>query len=322
MTLNLLQWVPEGIVLCSDSMVTLTSVTANGPVVTNFEHAEKLIPLGENLPVAVMISGSAGVAGDLISVELKSIGRTIERSAVTPTAETTLTAVRSGIHKFYNERIDAVIRSYAALWSTPENLAKVNVDRRNKGLEPITQVDPARVILQNDPNASKDPKDYDVSFDATVALVFACYFDETPLAYALQWPGPPVEQQVVPNLGKRLFWWGSGGISVGRMINGVDSARLAFVAQMNPEAATALNFFQRQGQDFVMPALFAEMPLQDAVDFAEYLGAVASGYDHFSAGPPGVGGELEIMVLTPGRREWVHQKRIHSKLHRVRGGAI
>jgi hypothetical protein len=56
-TLNLSHWVPEGMVLCSDSMVTLTNYTPRGPVITNFEHAEKLVPIGDVLPAAVMING-------------------------------------------------------------------------------------------------------------------------------------------------------------------------------------------------------------------------------------------------------------------------
>jgi hypothetical protein len=67
MTINLLHWVPEGIVMLADSMVTHTSTTPSGPVVTNFEHAEKLICLGKTLPAAAMFSGQAVLFDEFVT---------------------------------------------------------------------------------------------------------------------------------------------------------------------------------------------------------------------------------------------------------------
>jgi hypothetical protein len=50
------------------------------------------------------------------------------------------------------------------------------------------------------------------------------------------------------------------------------------------------------------------MPLQEAVEFAEYLGNVAIGYDRFSRGTPTVGGELDVVAIQPNGLHWHKRK--------------
>jgi hypothetical protein len=67
-------------------------------------------------------------------------------------------------------------------------------------------------------------------------------------------------------------------------------------------------------EEYQMPTPIASMPLQDAIEFTEYLGQVACRYDRFKMGPAGVGGPLDVLVLRDGERIWVRRKRIHLAL--------
>jgi hypothetical protein len=50
------------------------------------------------------------------------------------------------------------------------------------------------------------------------------------------------------------------------------------------------------------------MPLQDAIDFAEYAVEVVVGRFRFGHGPPLCGGDTDIAVVTPGNFEWAKRK--------------
>jgi hypothetical protein len=110
-----------------------------------------------------------------------------------------------------------------------------------------------------------------------------------------------------------VVFWGTGGIPVARLLLGYDFNRLRNAATGDPEATQALAYFQREAVAYSMPVPMSAMPIQDAINFLEFLGETAAGYDRFRAGPPTVGGELDILVLSADSREWVDHKEFHSK---------
>jgi hypothetical protein len=57
-----------------------------------------------------------------------------------------------------------------------------------------------------------------------------------------------------------------------------------------------------------LPLIFDGMPLQDAIDFAEYAVQVVIGRFRFGPGPPLCGGDIDIAVVTPGNFEWAKRK--------------
>jgi hypothetical protein len=67
-----------------------------------------------------------------------------------------------------------------------------------------------------------------------------------------------------------------------------------------------------QANEFQMGIPINQLPLQDAIEFAEYLGKVACGFDQFSIGQASVGGPLDVLVLLSGERKWIHRKELHS----------
>lgn len=319
MTLNLLNWVPEGIILCSDSMLTLTSFTPQGVITTNYEHAEKLIELGTMEPAGAMINGIGSIVDELVSQILKRASAEIDFGAVPANHDGVMDAVRRNVDSVYRSKIPVMKAMAAEAWSSPVGIAQVNGQRVSRGLDPVERVDPDRVALQNDPENSSDESAYDVVIQQDLTIVVASHFGNAPRATSLSWPGPR-EVAIVPEQGQRITWWGSGGIPVGRLVLGIDHTVLEPLANKEQSARDFLSYVTQNPLDFVMPAPTAAMPLQDAIAFTEYLGEVARGYDQFKAGPPGVGGELDVLVLTPNAKEWVYHKHIHSSLSRGQRG--
>ncbi|MFZ5450249.1 MAG: hypothetical protein ACOZF2_00030 [Thermodesulfobacteriota bacterium] len=54
--------------------------------------------------------------------------------------------------------------------------------------------------------------------------------------------------------------------------------------------------------------IFDGMPLQDAIDYAEYAVQVVIGRFRFGPGPPLCGGDIDIAVVTPNNFEWAKRK--------------
>jgi hypothetical protein len=57
-----------------------------------------------------------------------------------------------------------------------------------------------------------------------------------------------------------------------------------------------------------LPIIFDGMPLQDAIDFAEYVVQVVIGRFRFGQGPPLCGGDVDIAVVTPDAFRWAQRK--------------
>lgn len=297
--------------MCADSMLTHTILTP-APIVTNFEYAEKLIVLGKDVPAAAMYSGQAFLFDEPLSVVLKRAARTVDTLNNPDNADVYQT-VRDEINSVYSAKTPQIKASFAQQWSTPDKLREVNQDRANRQLAPVNAVDPTRVAFRNDPANSADPNDYDIWAEMTLTVVIGAHIGSAPFAREIIWPGMR-ESDVLAAFGKTLVWWGSGGTPVNRLILGYDKPLLdQHVLQGVPDAAQAAQYHQAQGANFNMPVPFAVMPLQDAIDFVEAMGEIASLYDRFRVGPPMVGGELDILVLTPDAREWVGHKKFHSK---------
>lgn len=62
-----------------------------------------------------------------------------------------------------------------------------------------------------------------------------------------------------------------------------------------------------------LPLVFAGMPLQDTIDFANYAVQVVIGQFRFSAGPPLCGGDVDIAVITPNAFQWAQRKQWATK---------
>jgi hypothetical protein len=60
-------------------------------------------------------------------------------------------------------------------------------------------------------------------------------------------------------------------------------------------------------------ALFAAMPLQDAVDYAVHLIRTTIDTMRFEPRFPSVGGPIDVLVITPSGLHWVQRKELHGE---------
>jgi hypothetical protein len=91
-----------------------------------------------------------------------------------------------------------------------------------------------------------------------------------------------------------------------RLIKGYDPASLDELVNRGVDK----KIIEKWAQDGVgeLPLVFDGMPLQDAIDFAEYAVQVVIGRWRFGQGPPLCGGEIDIAVITPRGFQWAQRK--------------
>jgi hypothetical protein len=330
-TINLLTAVPQGLVLLSDSMLTLTNLGT--PVVTTFEHADKLIELGvPDVPAAAMISGSGDLNGKLVSALLSRASRAMNTRLNVDHA-VVVECVSAEVRTEYEALVLRLRQEQADFNSQLNVLAGINADRSRNGVAALDRVEPRHIFVQG--VKDNDAEAFIHVIPPSTNIVVASHFGDLPAATTLSWPGSIVSPVTIPG----ISWWGSGGTSIGRLLLGFDFPALERraadeerAAQVGPPlvdptlqpstrdstgqriARQVLEYARRIVAEVVVPIPIEAMPLQDAIEFTEYLGKVACGYDRFSVGPPAVGGELDVLVLLPSRRQWIRRKSIHSSL--------
>ena len=100
-------------------------------------------------------------------------------------------------------------------------------------------------------------------------------------------------------------WFGQGD-PLRRLVKGYSSGALAELVKRGADKAIV----QKWVDDSVpeLPLIFDGMPIQDAVDFADYAVQVTIGCFRFAGGPPLCGGNIDIAVITPAAFHWAQRK--------------
>ena len=109
--------------------------------------------------------------------------------------------------------------------------------------------------------------------------------------------------------GKPIFgasWFGQTN-PLSRLIKGYDPIFLNdIIKKMGVEQDVVQNWVNSRGTDLRL--VFDGMPLQDAIDFANWAVQVVIGAFRFSSGPPLCGGATDIAVITPTAFRWAQRK--------------
>jgi hypothetical protein len=91
-----------------------------------------------------------------------------------------------------------------------------------------------------------------------------------------------------------------------------------FLAHPTDEDALVMERLRVLGSSMEMQHRLRGMPLQEAVEFADYLGQTAIGYDRFCQGNPAVGGKLDVVAIQPDGLHWYRRKPFLKKMARAR----
>lgn len=125
-----------------------------------------------------------------------------------------------------------------------------------------------------------------------------------------EWPNKITWQEVRPNKpdGSPDFganWFGQTD-ALSRLIHGYDKAGINELMKRGADKTIV----QKWRDDHVseLPLVFDGMPLQDAVDFANYAVQLTIGRFRFAIGVPVCGGNVDIAVITPNAFQWAQRK--------------
>jgi hypothetical protein len=297
MTINIAIAVSEGLVMAADSMTQIN----NGPmIIKNYPTAEKITELGK-LPMAVMCSGLGAISQRSIMSYIREfefdrlLGKTAVQSIHNeePKGETpTVSDVAEELRKFMQTSYNG------AEWPEPQPSPPGGAN---------TPVRPQLTIVVG----GYSPRSF------------------FPEVYEIEFPDASIKQRHPnPNDPKKqptISWWGVG-TSLNRLLHGFDLNELMMAhnfLMQNPQAAQTVTGGAAEGLASIPPpnaclgplmqlarmqVVLDFMPLQEAVEFADYLGHVAIGYSRFSAGNQVVGGELDVLAIQPEGLSWYRRK--------------
>lgn len=289
-TIALVIKVNDGLVLASDSATTLAQMHADGRVdVANiYNNANKVFNLHKRLPVGAMTWGLGNIGPASIATLAKDLRR-----------------------KFHGEDRNHVDWAVTVNEYTIEDLAtkarSFLIDGRYSEL----------VAEYTERGETHLP---------ALGFLVAGYSSESdvPAAYVLQLgvDGAPELMEVIPG-DSGAAWWGAPD-AISRILNGISvdvpQALVNLDVGLDLEAAMSMagGLTQQLNPQMVPDA----MPIQDAIDLAEFLVHATIQFVRFSPGSPTVGGPIEIATITKHEGfKWVKRKHFFdTRLNPTNGG--
>ncbi|EAR26114.1 hypothetical protein A20C1_09544 [marine actinobacterium PHSC20C1] len=289
MTIALLIKVNDGIVLASDSATTLTMRLPDGSdaVGNIYNNANKVFNLHKGLPVGGMTWGLGNIGPASIATLTKDLRRRFQGDDHAHPDWT----VADG---------DYEVRALA------EQSRQFLYDGRYQHIESAAQA------------AGETPP--------VLGFLVAGYSsaDDVPKCYMMHLgaAGVPELEEVVPEE-SGAAWWGQPE-AIARILTGlslaVPDALLNLDIGLDPAQSLLINDnLKAQLNPQMVPAA---MPIQDAIDLAEFLVHATIQFVRFSPGSPTVGGPIEIATITKHEGfRWVRRKHFfESRLNPTNGG--
>jgi len=124
--------------------------------------------------------------------------------------------------------------------------------------------------------------------------------------YTFSFPDSTALEHVRPNKSDfGVNWYGAVDALV-RLIKGYDLASLEALVQRGVDKDILRKWLDENISE--LPIIFQGMPIQDAIDFAEYCVQVVIGRYRFGPGPALCGGAIDIAVIRPLSYKWARRK--------------
>ena len=277
-TIALLIKVNDGLVLASDSATTLSMGLPDGSqtVVNTYDNANKVFNLHKGLPIGAMTWGLGNIGPYSIATLAKDLRRRFHGQAA-----------GSSFGGWDFDEADytmELVRDRAYEFLHDERYADVERAAAEAGHAP--------------PSLGFLVAGYSSDSDVPKAFVMNMGVDGA----------PPLAEVIPEDAG--AAWWGQPEaihrILVGMSL-GVPEALVNLNVGLDYASAqeVALGIQAQVSPQLIQPA----MPIQDAIDLAEFLVHATIQYVRFSPGPPTVGGPIEIATITKHEGfRWVRRK--------------
>lgn len=280
MTIAINLKVMDGVVLAADSATTLmTRVGTNPPVVTNvYNNANKIFNLRKGLPIGLITWGSGAIGSTPIATLAKDL-------------RARFSAAQQGFVDWRLDTADYQILEIARRVRTffyEEHYTAAFSSWPDKPL--------LGFVVAGYSSASDTPEEYSIQIDSRGNCI-------GPVALR-----PPDQVGVT---------WNGLIEPVTRLILGFGTNLLPLLQQqMPPDQQTQLTeAFERVKPLLTAPLVQAGMPLQDAIDLANYLAEMTVNFSKFAPGASVVGGPIEIAAITKYEGfKWVKRKYFYDRL--------
>jgi hypothetical protein len=293
--------VHDGVVLAADSAASIMhpAGAAHGLAAWVYNNANKVFRLGKDIRVGGVVWG----AGSIGPVSISTLARDLEKRfadggdplGVVPAAYTVEDVANKVRRFFYEER-------YLAAYPAPPPVAPAPAG----GPPPLAPPErPSLGLLVAGFSTGADLAEvYRIEINAGTCPA-------------------PILAKPAPETG--YLWYGQPE-ALNRLLEGYD-ARLRMVFeqifqqmgmpadQIGPQAEALMPQIKAA---FDIPLYTDPMPIQDAIDLAEFLAQTASGFSRFRAGSRTVGGPIEIAAITKhdGFKWITHKQYYEERLNR------
>jgi len=277
MTIALLIKVNDGLVLASDSATTLTMRLPDGTdaVGNIYNNANKVFNLHKSLPVGGMTWGLGNIGPASIASLTKDLRHRFQGE--------------DSAHPDWKLDVDN--------YDLPDLAAKTHEFLYDERYEPLIET-PATAAGESPP---------------VLGFLVAGYpsADAGPKAYVMHMGSagmPNLDEIITEESG--AAWWGQPE-AIARILTGLSLAVPDALVNLNVglDAQGAFDLAQGLKAQLNPQMVPAAMPIQDAIDLAEFLVHATIQFVRFSPGSPTVGGPIEIATITKHEGfRWVQRK--------------
>ena len=262
--------VGEGLVLAADSVTTLQAVNPEGvaSVLNTYEYARKLSHIGD-LPVGALTWGAELIGNRNIESLLSEYEKT--ELSVRYDKETRKFSEKYELQKIADQVFRFMKKRYDEAYGA-----------KPKHQKPV------------------------------IGLLIAGYSDGAffPEEYRFEFPKDDSVQRIRPDRAEKPVYgaiWHGQTDAIVRLYKGYDPR----LRQALVEKGIDKKIIDELPKDLVgleWKVMYDGMPLQEAIDLAEYLIKVVIGSYRFPLGPPTCGGHIDIAVITHQGFNWVRRK--------------
>ena len=110
-----------------------------------------------------------------------------------------------------------------------------------------------------------------------------------------------------------ISWGGDGGDAIARLLLGYGNQLPEIVKSAVRPVQAGESLMQLLNAHLAAPVIFAPMPIQDAIDLAEFLVHTAINFSRFTPGAQVVGGPIEVAAITKHEGfKWIRRKHYYS----------
>ncbi|MFJ2543738.1 hypothetical protein [Microbacterium sp. NPDC087589] len=288
MTIALLVKVNDGLILSSDSATTLSFNQGRASTVANiYNNANKVFNLYKGLPVGAMTWGLGSMGPASIATLAKDLRR-----------------------RFMGEDL-----AFAG-WELDENSYTIE-GVAEKAREFLHDGRYEKVVA--DANAAGMP----VPVFGFLVAGYSSSADE-PHAYVISFddanPSGDIQEVIPEEAG--ASWWGMPD-AIARILGGVSTAfpQTLLNTGLVSTPADALSIYAAVQNELNSQMVSPAMPVQDAIELAEFLVHATIQFVRFSPGNPTVGGPIEIATITKHEDfKWVQRKHFFdTRFNRLNG---